>query len=118
MVILIYITKSASWKAPNGQNSRRGKAHYALYLHKQNCLLEGGRYVEKNFTFVNWPSACSGANLLIVLYPNAGLGRLPDYGIQSPQMYPGVIVLKVSLGFNPGTQSSGTKGYIELIFTE
>ena len=70
--ILIYITKSASWKAPDGgaisrnwciTHSRRGKAHYALSLHNQKCLLEGGRYVEKSFTFANWPFACTGADL-------------------------------------------------------
>ena len=57
MVILIYISKIASWKAPNGgaisrncciTHSRRGKPYYALRLHiNQKCLLEGGRYVKK-----------------------------------------------------------------------
>ena len=86
MVILIYITKSASWKAPNGgaiprnwciTHSRRGKALYALYLHNQKCLLEGafepGRYVEKNFTFANWPFACSGGADLPI--PNTHVTR-------------------------------------------
>ena len=56
-------TKCASWKAPNGgaisrncsiTHSRR-TTHYFAY---KKCLLEGGRYVKKGFTFANWPFVC------------------------------------------------------------